>query len=303
VAEPRLIVSVTTGGQTAEALARTLSAVRPASNLAADLLLVGPSAAAVRDAVVWACGTVLNEAPAGAPHLSIGAGVSLSPFALGFVSAALTQADDQRVGAISLTRPADRRPGEPFLPLQDGSDVFYASTPPGPASLSLGAGRGDATLFPRAPVATRPGHGLAVGMDRAARDWRVVSLDQSLAVYDAGLELTPEAMRRAAPHLPDLDFAVDLFGDRADVTAPYLLSSRPCSAPLATWGLELTPLEANIALNRPGQVFSLGPTSSFATLDQMQRLHLRQHLNRHFDMGAFVGQFLGPFGRLVGRKA
>ncbi|AQR61176.1 hypothetical protein BZG35_05560 [Brevundimonas sp. LM2] len=302
MAESRIVVTAVVADRP-NVLARDLSAVRPAKHLVADLVLRGHHAKKVAQDLSWSCGDVLTQVPPQALNLNLERGITLSPFALLFIEAALPQAQDARLAAISLTSFRNRGPDEPFMPLQDGSDVFYAAVAPGPAALSLGQGRGDVSLFPRSPLATMLDNGLVVSMDRAARQWRIAGIDDSLAVYDPRLELTAEALRRAAPWLPQVDFAVDLFGDRTETSAPYLLSCRPCRQPIASWGLQMTPVEANIVLNCPGTVFSLGPTASFGALDPVVRLQLRRHLNRHFDMGAFVGQFLGPLAGLVRKRA
>ena len=60
------------------------------------------------------------------------------------------------------------------------------------------------------------------------RAWRWVSPDDSLAVYDAWFELSPDRLKRLQPDLSSFDFTVDLYGmkEAAAWQGEYLLTSR-----------------------------------------------------------------------------
>jgi hypothetical protein len=91
------------------------------------------------------------------------------------------------------------------------------------------------------------------------RDWRFVSLDESLAVYDAFSEILPDRLCRLQPDLGEPTFAVDLYGqkDLSALAAERVLTRRPATAPVRTFGQELRPHEMNIVANVPGTDFRL----------------------------------------------
>jgi hypothetical protein len=244
----------------------------------------------------------------GQPALIVGPGVRLAPHALDYVAA--VTARDLGASLASLFAPPRRRAGgAPFTPLLDGGDNLFAAIDPGPAVvvtpdqarrlLAAPVGGPLEVLFPRTGMASSADGAFDPTIEHGPREWRFLARDQSLAVHDQDLEITPAALRRAAPGLPDVEFAVDLLGERASCPAPYLLSARPCAAPIRTFGLDLTPLAANIAFEVPGAVFSLGPAQAFGPMTPGRRGALVRHLDRAFDLREYVGQLLGakPAGR------
>jgi hypothetical protein len=238
----------------------------------------------------------------GQPALIVGPGVRLAPHALGYVAA--VTARDLGASLASLFAPPRQGFGStPFAPLLDGGDNIFATIDPGPAVVVTPAqaarllnavpGAPLEVLFPRTAMACRADTAFDPTIERGPREWRFLARDESLAVYDHDLEITPQALRRAAPGLVDLDFAVDLLGERPTSSAPYLLSSRPCAAPIRTFGLDLTPLAANIVFEVLGAFFSLGPVETFGPMTATRRGALRRHLNRSFDLSEYVGQLFG----------
>ena len=238
-----------------------------------------------------------------APAIIVGAGVRLAPHLPRY--AAAVSARDLGADAASLFALPRLRPGSaPFTPLEDGGDGVFAAVDPGAglvvtpsqaaALLNPGPEAGGRFLFPRTGLASDGRAPFEPTIEHSARDWRFRPYGESLAVYDEHLEITPEALRRAVPALADLDFAVDLTGDGPTPTAPYLLSARPCRAPIQTFGLDLTPLAANIVFATPGEVFSLGPTEAFEPMTTARRRALLHHLSRSFDLREYVGQLFRP---------
>lgn len=235
------------------------------------------------------------------PALIVGPGVRLAPHALDYVAAVTAQ--DLGAGLASLFAPPRRAFGTPFTPLLDGGDNLFAAIDPGPAVvvtpaqaarlLTAAPGAPLEVLFPRTGMACLANGAFNPTIEHGPRAWRFLARDESLAVYDSGLEITPDALKRAAPHLPAVDFAVDLLGERPDPSTPYLLSSRPCAAPIRTFGLDMTPLAANVVFENPGDVLSLGPTEAFGPMTAARRNALRRHLNRSFDLSEYAGQLLG----------
>lgn len=242
----------------------------------------------------------------GQPALLVGPGVRLAPHALDYVAA--VAARDLGGGLASLFAPPRQGLGPtPFTPLLDGGDNLFAAIDPGPAVVvtpiqaeRLLNAAPDApidTLFPRTGMACGAESAFDPVIERGPREWRFLTRDQSLAVYDQDLEITPQALRRAAPGLASIlagvEFAVDLLGERPAPSTPYLLSARPCAAPIRTFGLDLTPLAANIVFEVPGAFFSLGPVEAFGPMTSARRRALLRHLNRSFDLGKYVGQLFG----------
>ncbi len=237
-----------------------------------------------------------------APAIIVGAGVRLAPHLSRY--AAAVSARDLGVDAAPLFALPRLRPGSPpFTPLEDGGDGVFAAIDPGAglvvtpsqaaALLNPGPETSGCFLFPRTGLASGGRSPFEPTIEHNARDWRFRTHGESLAVYDQHLEITPEALRRAVPALADLDFAVDLTGDGPTPTAPYLLSARPCRAPIRTFGLDLTPLAANIVFATPGGVFSLGPTEAFEPMTAARRRALRHYLSRSFDLRGYVVSWSG----------
>lgn len=133
-------------------------------------------------------------------------------------------------------------------------------------------------------------------LDRRRR-WRFRALDESRALYDVFYEPRPETLARLRPELRDLDFDVDLMGNRpvAGLTRPLLLSSRPCGQPLRRFGLRKgsTPAD-DIVDDAPGEMFSLGPRSAFGPMTPARRLKLVRALHGGHTLGKMLFQMLKP---------
>ena len=90
-------------------------------------------------------------------------------------------------------------------------------------------------------------------------EFRYVPLSDSVAVYDAFLEILPDKLVQLAPHLRGQDFAIDLYGTKPlqILDRPYVLTVRDCSEPEATFGRELKPIELNVCFEIEGTTISL----------------------------------------------
>lgn len=93
-----------------------------------------------------------------------------------------------------------------------------------------------------------------------------VNKNESNAIYDAWFELMPTQMGHIAEQLKSYDFTVDLYGSKtlADIATPYLLSCKPCSKPILSFGNTLPDTIQNISLPNQGIFFSLGRTEDFS---------------------------------------
>ena len=94
---------------------------------------------------------------------------------------------------------------------------------------------------------------------RSRKELNLVSLDDSLAVYDAFLELRPECLRKLQPALDSYAFDTDLYGKKAAVnlTQEYVLTTHKVKSSAMTWGRKMTPHEMNVINSIPGKEISL----------------------------------------------
>lgn len=90
-------------------------------------------------------------------------------------------------------------------------------------------------------------------------DYRLLPLDDALAVYDAFFELLPDRLRSLAPHLPDVEFDVDLNATKQpqNLEHEFALTSRPAKQALRSYGLRLRPPELNVVHGVTGNELSL----------------------------------------------
>jgi hypothetical protein len=119
---------------------------------------------------------------------------------------------------------------------------------------SLVTGWGDAGTHFAAPT-----RAFQVPLRRAGSADRWLPLDGADAVYDSFFELAPEVVRRLVPSLAAVDLELDVNASkpRAAVSHPYLLTTRACRRPIATFGLAARPIEANVIDGVPGASITL----------------------------------------------
>jgi hypothetical protein len=89
------------------------------------------------------------------------------------------------------------------------------------------------------------------------RRFRLPVFDEALAVYDGFYELLPDRLNRLVDQLSNLSYDVDFYATKAphQLRAPFTLTTRAGRRPLAMFGKEMRPLEANVIYNvspRPG---------------------------------------------------
>jgi hypothetical protein len=115
---------------------------------------------------------------------------------------------------------------------------------------SLSSGYGDAgTHF------ERPSRWFQAPMQRFERAPRFIQLSDSVAVYDAFFEMLPDRMKRLAPAIHTGDFDVDLYASKPGHAFSHdrVLTSRTSRAPLARFGRDAWPMEANVIDQVPGE--------------------------------------------------
>lgn len=159
--------------------------------------------------------------------------------------------------------------------------------------VSLSTGFGDAgTHFDRAtPFFQAP-------LQRSEWPFSFKPLTESVAVYDSFFELLPERMHRLTFALQEFDFSeytIDLYATRSrdNIPTPYVLTTRPCQKPLATFGREMWPMEANLENQVPGKDISFCRTEdlrwdTWANLKIYQKNALYFSHGRQMDLKAWL---------------
>lgn len=89
--------------------------------------------------------------------------------------------------------------------------------------------------------------------------YRLPDFDDSKSVYDAFLEMMPACLKKHCPQLEELDFDIDLYGNKRkeNMTAPYCITAKRVRNAVQRWGCKTVPQETNIMLDVPGNFFFL----------------------------------------------
>jgi len=127
-------------------------------------------------------------------------------------------------------------------------------------------------VFPRESLATgfgdpgthfsRPSYFFQVPIQRFKMDYCLKKFDESIAVYDSFFEILPDRLNRLTDQFSGYSYEVDLYGTKSrtnlryDENSEYVLTSRRCISPLATFGKFMWPMEANIIEGIPGNEIS-----------------------------------------------
>jgi hypothetical protein len=147
--------------------------------------------------------------------------------------------------------------------LRFGQDEWF------PALAAYTAGRQRYFCFPRVSLTVAWGDAgshfdaatgwLQAPVQLRGESYRLYPFDESLAVYDAFFELLPDRLRSLAPHLPGLDFDVDLNATKQPVNLrhEYVLTTRPAKRALARYGLRMRPPELNVVAATDGAAIAL----------------------------------------------
>ncbi len=115
---------------------------------------------------------------------------------------------------------------------------------------------------------------LQVPLQSQEKSYNLISLENSIAVYDAFCEIDPERLKRLVPEIRDYDLTVDLYGtkDIHDMKTEYVLTVKPAGDYLFGFGLQLKPHESNIIHGLSGQDIHLS-----------QKIHLKPIVTKHID--------------------
>jgi hypothetical protein len=143
-------------------------------------------------------------------------------------------------------------------------------------------------------------------LQQLRREFRFIPFDAAVAVYDGFYEMLPDRLRRLAAGLPEAGLDVDLYATKAahQLRGEYVLTTRRCRQPLATFGRAMWPLEANVMEGVPGEGISLARRSD-VDLSQAAAHDARRENDRYFARyrSAEGGgrRLLRRMGRLIGR--
>lgn len=98
------------------------------------------------------------------------------------------------------------------------------------------------------------------------KQYRLVKIEESFAVYDAFLELSSNCLKKLAPQLREYDFSVDLYGNKRkeNITAHYCITSKKAKNKIDSWGCRTVPHETNIMLNVRGDYFVFSRTDDIS---------------------------------------
>lgn len=168
-------------------------------------------------------------------------------------------------------------------------------------------------VFPRGSLATgfgdrgthfsRPTRFFQVPLQAGPTGWRLLPLDDALAVYDSFYELLPDRLARRNPLFPDGDFDVDLNGAKsaARLRPGYVLTTRRIRRPRFTFARELRPIEANVLYNLPGTGIAFGRVEAidWRWLVELERKKRDYEEARHYPPPGRKLRFLFVFVSVV----
>lgn len=104
-------------------------------------------------------------------------------------------------------------------------------------------------------------------------DFNSKPLEATKNCYDAFYEILPSKLKDVLD--PEfIDVTIDIYGakDLEKIHTKYVLSSKPSTKPIKSWGRVLKPELSNLLFNEAGSHFSLGEKESFSPLYKHSRL-------------------------------
>lgn len=142
-------------------------------------------------------------------------------------------------------------------------------------------------VFPRVALSTNfEDHGThashsglyQVPLQSGATEWRLVTLDESAACYDAWFEILPEALNKHTSTLKDYNYSVDFYGEKTpEQCADFVLTSNAGKGAVLNFSGDMRPLLLNVIYRIEGNAIGLFPTDQFPTEKKLQGWH---HSNR-----------------------
>lgn len=113
----------------------------------------------------------------------------------------------------------------------------------------------------------------------AARDWRFNTIGESKAIYDVYMELQSNLVKGLGDIDPN-EVEIDLYGlkHKDSINKKYTLATKKVSQPIKQWGMQLKPIEMNIAMGIEGNEISLCETENLGN----ERLSFKQWWAYHY---------------------
>lgn len=123
------------------------------------------------------------------------------------------------------------------------------------------------------------------------RHWRMAPWSTTAIRYDAWFEPTAETIASRWPGLVPEDVTIDFRADKTpdQIGTRWLLSSRPCNAPVSTFPFLLQPEALNLHLEGAGDFFSLGRREHFRSMPAPKRRRLLEVLNGEITHQTAIG--------------
>ena len=108
-------------------------------------------------------------------------------------------------------------------------------------------------------------------------DYRFCHIDESLAIYDAHMEISSNILSRFNKKLASFDYEVDLYGSKKieKINKEYVLTSKNCALYKLSFSGDMRPHETCIIYDVPGDQFKLCRVSSLST----NKISLRQQFS------------------------
>ena len=147
-------------------------------------------------------------------------------------------------------------------------------------------------VFPRESLTTNFGDSgthvrgttfFQVPLQTRRAEFRLQTFDEAVAVYDSFQEMLSTRLNSLTSQFAKYDFTVDLHGTRSLVNSPteFVLTTQTIRNPLATFGMVLRPLLANVIHNQPGTGISFGRTADL-DLGWLARLRAASRRQAYF---------------------
>ncbi len=123
-------------------------------------------------------------------------------------------------------------------------------------------------VFPRLSLTTNTGEpgtnaltqGLfQVPLQLEEKAYRFKNIKESNAIYDAFFEMLPQSLTRLAPQLQGYEYTVDLYATKTheQITTPYILTTKPVSKAILTYGQSMQPNVMNVVYEQEGKTIKL----------------------------------------------
>jgi len=140
-------------------------------------------------------------------------------------------------------------------------------------------------------------------LSEGPRRWRLAPWQRDAIRYDAWFEPMPDVLASKLPDVSSDDVTIDLRGGKRpeQVDTAWLLSSRPCSAPEASYPLLLQPEALNLDLQGQGNFFHLGPSTAFGEMPRAKHRRLIEMLNGEITHQTAVGILFDRLTRRIRR--